>query len=259
MLDLKSQLQQRLVANVIIDICANNHIIIFSDSWCTQDRVVRFTTPFLQGVFKTKTDNSGLWKNGNTAMYEVNITPDAISVSCNFSKENKQIFDILSQFKTFSMVDNEVYSLKKWECNSNNSIDKVFDFFVDFLENELKKFEDDLSKFIEEKNNEKFTEGDKQQVLSSKYERNLKAREACLKYHGTACAVCGIDFAVVYGPEFAGKIEVHHIVPISEIGKEYVVDPIKDLVPLCPNCHTAIHSKKDGVYTIDEMKKLLNK
>lgn len=41
-----------------------------------------------------------------------------------------------------------------------------------------------------------------------------------------------------------GIIEVHHIVPISQIGKEYEVDPINDLVPLCPNCHTALHSKK---------------
>jgi 5-methylcytosine-specific restriction protein A len=47
---------------------------------------------------------------------------------------------------------------------------------------------------------------------------------------------------------------VHHIVPISEIGKEYIVDPIRDLVPVCPNCHMALHSKKDGVYTIEELR-----
>jgi len=75
-----------------------------------------------------------------------------------------------------------------------------------------------------------------------------------LAANGTACAVCGIDFAKEYGPEFAGKIEVHHIVPISEIGETYVIDPVKDLVPVCPNCHTALHSKKDGVYSIEELK-----
>ena len=57
-----------------------------------------------------------------------------------------------------------------------------------------------------------------------------------------------------------GIIEVHHIVPISQIGKEYEVDPINDLVPLCPNCHTALPSKKkDGIYTIEELTELMNK
>lgn len=29
-----------------------------------------------------------------------------------------------------------------------------------------------------------------------------------------------------YGPEYANKIHVHHIIPVSEIGEEYVIDPI---------------------------------
>ena len=29
-----------------------------------------------------------------------------------------------------------------------------------------------------------------------------------------------------------------------------------DLIPVCPNCHTALHSKKGGVYTIEELKKM---
>ena len=57
-----------------------------------------------------------------------------------------------------------------------------------------------------------------------------------------------------YGPEFEGKIEVHHIVPISKSGEDYVVDPVNDLVPVCPNCHTAIHSKKNGAYTVEELR-----
>jgi predicted HNH restriction endonuclease len=31
------------------------------------------------------------------------------------------------------------------------------------------------------------------------------------------------------------------VVPLSEIQAEYVVDPIKDLVPICPNCHAMLH------------------
>ena len=48
-------------------------------------------------------------------------------------------------------------------------------------------------------------------------------------------------------------IEVHHLVEISNRNTNYVVDPTKDLIPLCPNCHRAIH-KKNPCYSIDELK-----
>ena len=77
-------------------------------------------------------------------------------------------------------------------------------------------------------------------------------------FGGLGGLICGIDFGKTYGPEFAGKIEVHHLVPISEIGEEYVVDPVRDLIPVCPNCHTALHSKEGGVYTPDELRRILH-
>ena len=42
---------------------------------------------------------------------------------------------------------------------------------------------------------------------------------------------------------------------ISDIGKEYEVDPIKDLIPVCPNCHAMIHSKRPA-FTIEEIKEI---
>jgi predicted HNH restriction endonuclease len=70
--------------------------------------------------------------------------------------------------------------------------------------------------------------------------------------------ICGIDFGNFYGEEFSGKIEVHHRKPLSEIKEDYVVDPIKDLIPVCPNCHMILHSKKDGVYTVEEVRKMVS-
>lgn len=52
-----------------------------------------------------------------------------------------------------------------------------------------------------------------------------------------------------------GFIHVHHINQISDIGKEYEVDPIKDLIPVCPNCHAMIHSKRPA-FTIEEIKEI---
>lgn len=84
------------------------------------------------------------------------------------------------------------------------------------------------------------------------YERNQKARQECLKHYGYKCVVCGFDFEKEYGSIGHEFIEVHHIVPVSSIGKEYVVNPVLDLRPLCSNCHSMIHRNSE-VLTIDEL------
>lgn len=263
--DLKMQLQKRLVANVIIDKCAANNNIIFNDAWCTQDRVIRFTTPFFRELFQITENVTGFWKTGDVVMYEVYIAPNSFSVSCLISdngitKENREIFNTLSKYNSFSNEQQRINSLKKWELEPDERLESVFASFDSFIESELVAFENSVSSFVTNAKEETlvYLEGEQETFAGSKYERNPKARAACIAYHGTACVICGIDFEKAYGPEFAGKIEVHHIVPLSQIGQEYVVDPIHDLVPVCPNCHTAIHSKKDGVYTIEEMKKMRN-
>ncbi|MBO4915748.1 MAG: HNH endonuclease [Oscillospiraceae bacterium] len=99
------------------------------------------------------------------------------------------------------------------------------------------------------------SEGAKRTVVVNAYERNPAARKICIEHYGAKCQVCGFDFAATYGSDYEGLIEVHHIVPISSIQSEYTVDPIKDLIPLCPNCHTAIHKKVDNrCLTIEELR-----
>ena len=104
-----------------------------------------------------------------------------------------------------------------------------------------------------------FTEGAQCNIVADRYERSRSARQACLQANGPVCAICGFDFAKAYGAEFAGIIQVHHITPISEIGHEYQVDPVHDLIPVCPNCHVALHSKPGGTYTPDELRALLRR
>ena len=38
-----------------------------------------------------------------------------------------------------------------------------------------------------------------------------------------------------------GFIEIHHLKPMFSIKREIKVNPQKDLVPLCSNCHKMIH------------------
>jgi len=88
---------------------------------------------------------------------------------------------------------------------------------------------------------EKYPEGAKKTVTINAFERNRKARSACIAHHGVICVVCGFDFQKVYGALGEGFIHVHHVKSIGSIGEEYEVDPVKDLVPVCPNCHAMIH------------------
>ncbi len=95
-------------------------------------------------------------------------------------------------------------------------------------------------------------DGAKKQIYVNSYERNGTARELCIKYYGTQCVICGFDFEKMYGEVGRNVIHVHHLKPLSEIGETYRVDPIKDLRPVCPNCHVIIH-KNNPAYSIDEV------
>ena len=88
-----------------------------------------------------------------------------------------------------------------------------------------------------------------------KYERSRYNRALCLKYYGFMCRGCGDKLAEKYGPMGTDVIHVHHLVPVSEMGGTYQLNPVKDLIPLCPNCHNIVH-KKNPQMTILELKEL---
>lgn len=99
-------------------------------------------------------------------------------------------------------------------------------------------------------------EGGKTRVMVDAYERNWKARQACIGFHGAACVICGFDFSRVYGDIAKDFIHVHHVKAISEQDGPYEVDPQKDLVPVCPNCHAVLHMRTP-CYEVDEVRSLL--
>lgn len=98
-----------------------------------------------------------------------------------------------------------------------------------------------------------FTEGTSIRVSVNIYERSRKAREVCIQFHGAICNVCGIDFESTYGVIGKGFIHVHHITPLSSISDTYELDPIQDLIPVCPNCHAMLH-KKDPPFLVSELR-----
>lgn len=102
----------------------------------------------------------------------------------------------------------------------------------------------------------KYAEGKTKTVLVNSYERNPVARKKCIDHYGVICQVCSFDFEKVFGNIGKDFIHVHHKVDISTIGNEYSVDPINDLIPVCPNCHSMLHKKKPA-YLVDELKQMM--
>jgi predicted HNH restriction endonuclease len=81
--------------------------------------------------------------------------------------------------------------------------------------------------------------------------RNQELRQACIRYfkalHGgrLVCECCGFSFSERYDIDDE-YIEVHHRTPFSQTEGEHPVDAVKDLVPLCANCHRMIHHGQGG-------------
>lgn len=104
---------------------------------------------------------------------------------------------------------------------------------------------------------EHFLEGAPNQVTLTRYERNPYARQACLQHYGYGCVVCHFDFEKTYGSLGKEFIHVHHLTQVAHIGQEYTVDPVKDLRPVCPNCHAMLHRTKAGL-SIEELRARLH-
>jgi len=100
-------------------------------------------------------------------------------------------------------------------------------------------------------------EGSKTKIEVNKYERSKINRQACINFHGYNCKICGFNFEKKYGVLGKNYIHVHHIKPVSELTENYIINPIEDLIPVCPNCHNMIHRYNPAV-DIKEIINLLN-
>jgi 5-methylcytosine-specific restriction protein A len=87
-------------------------------------------------------------------------------------------------------------------------------------------------------------EGQVIEVISKRYERSRLNRAACIEIQGSRCTVCGFDFGATYGPIGEAFIHVHHVASVATVGAGTVINPARDLVPVCPNCHAMLHTSR---------------
>mgnify|MGYP001177640370 CR=1 FL=1 len=107
-----------------------------------------------------------------------------------------------------------------------------------------------ISKKNEDKNS---GEGQISLQLSKKYERDINNRMLCIVSKGTKCYVCMFDFEDKYGEIGKRFIHVHHINQLSGGISDF--DPLRDLIPVCPNCHAMLH-KKTPPYSVEELREM---
>jgi 5-methylcytosine-specific restriction protein A len=95
-------------------------------------------------------------------------------------------------------------------------------------------------------------------AIVNRFEQDPDARRMCLAFHGTSCAVCGFSFEVSYGLAGSDAVDVHHVVPPALLGPGYQLDPIADLIPLCPNCHAMAHHGVRSPRSVSELRNILS-
>lgn len=87
-------------------------------------------------------------------------------------------------------------------------------------------------------------------------ERNPRNRLLCIRIHGERCFACGTEPKMIYG-DAGSIIEVHHLEPVALLMEPRPYNPRTDLVPLCPNCHRTVHTRRPIPLTMADLKGIL--
>jgi len=93
-----------------------------------------------------------------------------------------------------------------------------------------------------------FPEGASTTVEVNRYERDSRNRNMALGIHGYSCQVCDFNFANTYGSLGEGYAIVHHVIPVSRLGNNYVLNPESDLAVVCANCHCMLHAEDPPLF-----------
>jgi predicted HNH restriction endonuclease len=94
--------------------------------------------------------------------------------------------------------------------------------------------------------------------FSNPHEGDPYLRAICLEHHGARCAACGVDMSIRYGALGKGFMDVHDTTrPGKDASRSF--DPLRDLVPVCPNCHVMLHRGRKVPLTIEELRRVIRR
>ncbi len=135
--------------------------------------------------------------------------------------------------------------------------DDTLEVATELLDKKKKIFVYDENAFI--------SEGKVETKTSQARIRSKRLRDAAIAHYlkngALKCEVCGFLFEEFYGELGKGFIEIHHEKPICEYDQDgsdqFIADAVKNVKPLCANCHRMIHRNPKKPLTIEELRKIV--
>lgn len=222
------------------------------------------------------------WKTTQIQFRADPFAGDIIQFLCDQINTDKDKFGavIEANKSTYSSINLEIDGLPFFENSNRSPNSRSLVFEVETLTTEsslryglLNEKEENLVKFfvsifasllpinsVSFRNADEvlgYPEGAVSQVFVNKYERDPRNRRIAISIHGKSCLACGFNFKDKYGDLGDEYIIVHHVVPVSQMGNEYVVEPAQDLVTLCANCHAMVHRQEPPI-TVDDLRKIIS-
>lgn len=188
----------------------------------------------------------------------------------HFTQINDEYQTVQSKVSTqLGISDKEFYNFYKEGTllselkNRQNLRDNDILIFKNLLEDNMDISESDIGEYIQQIPeeviaDEPLAEGAIHEIFINSFERNKDARRICIQHYGAKCFICEFNFEVFYGYIGKNYIHVHHLKPLSDISQEYQINPINNLIPVCPNCHAIFHQQKPP-FSINKMKDFIKK
>ena len=110
-------------------------------------------------------------------------------------------------------------------------------------------------------------EGAEAVVKTKVYKRSSKLREKAIQFYTVddriKCHACCFDFEEFYGEYGKNFIEIHHQKPVFQFDgddlEKTIEEALKNVIPVCSNCHRMIHRKREKLLSLDELKAYIQK
>ncbi|MEX1378280.1 MAG: hypothetical protein AB1Z23_12520 [Eubacteriales bacterium] len=158
-----------------------------------------------------------------------------------YIEQNKDIFEYL--------IDNDF---------ENIDIEDTLVEITDSIERKRKPLVYDENIFV--------YEGSRKTIRNKVYERSAKLRNIAIEYYThngvILCDACKFDFKAKYGARGDGYIEIHHQKPIYTYEEQdanmFIDSALKNVVPVCSNCHRMIHRRRNDTLTIEKLKEIIS-
>lgn len=162
---------------------------------------------------------------------------------------------------TYETVGNDNLS-KITELGRKYIVDNIdgFDFieFNGFSEEERKKIiDDDFSNLVIE---EGFIRSNHIKTRSRSRKFVEIAREHFKIKNKIYCNACNFNFEDFYGEIGKNFIEIHHLKPVFAYENNFeqtIQNALKNVVPVCANCHRIIHRKRSCILPIETLREII--